>query len=47
MNSTFDAANGYMWNASVPAGLSGAAYAKIDDKLVGQTINLKNVTHGQ
>jgi hypothetical protein len=38
MNSTFDAANGYMWNVSVPAGLSGAAYAKINDKLVGQTI---------
>ncbi len=44
LNSTWDAANGYMWNVSVPAGLSGAAYAKIDDKLVGQTITLKNVT---
>ncbi len=44
LNSTWDAANGYMWNVSVPAGLSGAAYAKLNDKLVGQTIvNLKYV----
>jgi hypothetical protein len=46
LNSTWDAANGYMWNVSVPAGLSGAAYAKIGDKLVGQSIvNLKYVNN--
>ena len=44
LNSTWDASNGYMWNVTVQAGLSGAAYAKIGDKLVGQSINLKNVT---
>jgi hypothetical protein len=44
MNSTFDGANGYMWNVSIPTGLSGAAYAKIGDRIVGQSINLKNVT---
>jgi hypothetical protein len=38
MNSTWDAANGYNWNVSVPAGLSGAAYAKINNKLVGASI---------
>jgi hypothetical protein len=43
MNSTFDAANGYMWNVSVPVGLSGAVYAKLDDKIVGQTVNLKYI----
>ena len=44
MNSTWDAANGYMWNVSVPAGLTGAAYAKIEDKIIAlNIIDLKYV----
>ena len=39
MNSTYNAANGYDWNVTVPKGLSGAAYAAIADKLVGQSIS--------
>lgn len=43
MNSTWDAANGYMWNVTVPTGLSGAAYVKIGDKIVGQSVSTTQI----
>jgi len=43
LNSTYNASNGYDWNVTVPKGLSGAAYAAIDNKLVGQSVSTTSV----
>jgi hypothetical protein len=43
MNSTYNAANGYDWNVTIPKGLSGTAYAAINDKIVGQSINTARI----
>lgn len=43
LNSTYNAANGYDWNVTVPKGLTGAAYATINGKIVGQTISLTTI----
>lgn len=43
LNSTYSAAKGYMWNVTVPAGLSGAVYANIGDRLVGQSVSTTRV----
>jgi hypothetical protein len=43
LNSTYNASTGYDWNVTVPKGLSGVAYAAIDNKLVGQSISTTRV----
>ena len=42
--SNYDASQGYMWNVTIPEGLTGAAYAEINDKIVAlNIIDLKYV----